>query len=107
MNKFMRYILRFILFVFIVFLGYKTYNNSRGIKYWLNARKERVKLSLQKEAISSDKQRLQQELFALKNDPHYLEGEVRKNIKKGYKGEIFYTFQDDRLLLTDDKHIKK
>jgi|GEM_PF-2714694 len=107
MNKFINYSLRIILFLFIVYFGYQIYTGPRGVKDWLKARKERVKVSLQYDTVLLEKNRLQEELLAFKNDPRFLEGEVRKNLKKGKKGEVFYIFQDEKLAFADDKHIKK
>lgn len=75
----------------------------RGFKEFLKARKERIRLFNQLQQVKYQKAKLEDELIAFKNDPYYLEGEIRIHIKKGRKGEIFYVFPQDDLSKNDER----
>lgn len=106
MNKYLRFFLRAIFLAIILYLTYETITGPRGLNDMIRARRERIKLSLQLQQTRNEKVRIENEILAYKNDPRFLEGEVRKQTKKGKKGEIFYIFPEDNLTINDDKVIK-
>lgn len=106
MNKYLRYFLRVIFLGVIFYLSYQTVTGPRGLKDFIKARKERIRLSLKLQQIKSDKIELEKEILAYRKDPRFLEEEIRRQIKKGRKGEIFYICSDEKSNVKDDKAIK-
>ncbi len=106
MNKYLKYLFRCVFLILIGYLLYETTLGNRGIKDWLKARKERVRAFAQYEGALFEKQKIEEEVIALKRDPRYLEEMVRIHTKKGNKGEIFYIFSEEKPAYKDDKVIR-
>lgn len=96
MSKFLKvFVPRCLLFLIIIYLIYDTVFGERGGRDWLKAREERIRVAAQYDNVMREKIKTESEMLAYKSDPLYFEEEVRKSLKKGKKGEIFYLFQSE------------
>lgn len=82
-------------------MGYEIITGERGVNAWIGARKERIRIVTQLNYAMAEKNKIEEEVRALKN-PLYLEEEVRKITKKGKKGEVFYIFSEEKTTLKND-----
>lgn len=74
---------------------YEIITGERGVNALIKARKERIRVTTQLNYAMAEKNKIEEEIRALKN-PLYLEEEIRKITKKGKKGEVFYIFSEEK-----------
>jgi cell division protein FtsB len=94
MSKLVKYILRFTGFLVMLYLMNQVATGHWGLKSYFDARKERAKLNGQLNYAMAENGRHKEELEAFKKDPLFLEEQVKINLKKGRKGEVYYHFSD-------------
>lgn len=94
MSRLLKYTLRFTGFLALVYLINQAVTGHWGVKSYFDAKKERTRLSKQLDYAMAERSRTQEELEALKKDPLFLEEQVKINLKKGRKGEVYYHFSE-------------
>lgn len=94
MNRLLKHVLRLLGFALFVFFVTKIYTGHWGIRDYIAARKDRIKLEKQYSMAEYDRNRNLAELTDLRKNPLYLDEQVKIDLKKGRKGEVYYLFQD-------------
>lgn len=97
MKLFLKIFYRTILFSIVVYMGYSFIFNDRGLKSYLKLKDERIKLEKLYEKTTLERDRLAEELAALQKDPLYLEEQIKINLSKGKKGEVYYLFSENEV----------
>lgn len=73
---------------------YDIYVGHWGLKSYLTSREERVKLTKEYNNLLSEKIRYEKDLEAIKTNPLFMEEQIKINLKKGNKGEVYYLFSE-------------
>ncbi len=95
MKGYIKYILNAAFLVMIIYLIYDTYAGKCGLKSYLTSRKEKIKITAEYNYVLSEKKNLEKEIEALKTDQLFLDEQIKINLQKGSKGEIYYLFSED------------
>ncbi len=95
MKSTIKYILNAGLFVLIVYLVYDIYVGKCGLKSYLASRKEKSRVMAEYNFVLAVKKKIEKEIEALKTDQLFLEEQIKINLRKGSKGEIYYLFAED------------
>lgn len=97
MSKIKKYTTRVLLSSILIFMLYDIYTGHWGLKSYLNSREERVKLTVEYNKLINEKTKYEKDLEALKTNPLFMEEQIKINLKKGNKGEVYYLFSEKNL----------
>ncbi len=94
MNRIINIFVNLLFSIVIAHFIYGSIFGERGLKNYFKLRKERIKLEKQLQKTIEERDKLAEELVLIKNDPLYIEEQIKLKLQKGKKGEVFYIFQD-------------
>ncbi|MCX7990435.1 MAG: hypothetical protein N2999_00155 [Proteobacteria bacterium] len=94
MNKVKKYIVRLILTGVIFYIMYDIYTGHWGLRSYLNSRGERIRLTKEYNNLLAEKMKYEKDLEEIKTNPLFMEEQIKINLKKGNKGEVYYLFSE-------------
>lgn len=96
MSKIIKHTLRATFFALLVYMLYDIYMGHWGVKSYLNSRQERIRLTKEHTRLMTEKAQHEKDLEALKTNPLFMEEQIKINLKKGNRGEIYYHFPEKK-----------
>lgn len=97
MKKLKIYAFRILFALAIIYMCYDIYVGKWGLKSYLNSRADRIKLNEELNRLTMEKISYEKDLEDIKKNPLFIEEQIKINLRKGSKGEIYYLFSEKNL----------